>query len=1246
MEINFSESEKRILKFWQENKIFEKSIIQRKKAADFVFYEGPPTANAKPGIHHVLARVFKDIICRYKTMQGFRVLRKAGWDTHGLPVELEIEKKLGLKSKKDIEKFGIAKFNKLCKESVWSYKNDWEKLTERIAFWLDIKHPYITYTPEYIETVWWIIKQIWRKGLLYKDYKVVPYCPRCGTSLSSHEVAQGYKKVKENSVYVKFPVKGEKNTYFLVWTTTPWTLPGNVAIAINPKLQYTKIQKNDEFYYLYRTDIFVTRHFESLASIVNVIDGRDLLGKEYEPLYDFIKPEKKAYYVIAGDFVSTEEGTGLVHIAPAFGEEDMEVGKENNLPVILNVDEEGKFKPEVKNWAGLGVKDADPLIIEELKKRNLLFKEELYEHDYPFCWRCRSPLLYYAKESWFINIQKVKKDLIKNGQKINWIPSHLKKGRFGEWLREIKDWAFSRERYWGTPLPVWECEKCGSQEVIGGEKDLLKQKFSTNKYFILRHGETIYQAEKRKTMYPWPERQPILLTKKGQNQIKKAARELKNKKIDLIYSSDIARTRQTTEIVVNEAAASSSPTERAKASEGGKENKVFFDFASARVTKELKIKVIFDKRLRDINLGVYRGGKKEKFHQDFPNPKERFYKSPKGGESWSGCKKRMFDFLKDIDKKYRDKTILIITHGDPFWLLEGAVKGLNNDELLDQIFVQKNFPKVGGFRQIDFKNFPYDEKGELDFHRPFIDEIKFKCQKCLGEMARVPEVIDCWFDSGAMPFAQGHWPFTKNQKLAPYPPPFSEKRRGGAGSKSPEFFPADYISEAVDQTRGWFYTLLAISTLLGFGSSYKNVISLGHVLDEKGEKMSKSKGNVIDPWMVIEKYSSDAVRWYFYTVNQPGDAKLFKEKDVEGSLRKFIMTFWNSYIFFETYGKSSNMEAKNSKPQLKIKNLLDRWIISKLNGLIQAVTESLDKYDVTGAARAIESFTVEDLSQWHIRRSRRRFHPVVSRFQRELRGRKTRNDFEEASQTLGFVLLTLSKLAAPFVPFLSEEIFEKVKCSSPGDEQSVHLEDWPKTNRKLVDKKLEEKMKEVREIVALALAERAKAGIKVRQPLQKLKIHPKKFFQNLTGQENEKLAPYRPARSGTGAGLKIDEELLGLIKEEVNVKEIIFDDKIKEAVELDTKITSGLKEEGIIREVVRNIQELRKKANLKPKDKIVVIYLASPELNKILEQNKNFLLKEAKVKDLISRNRAKKPFDAEKETKVDGEKLSLGIKKI
>jgi len=889
-------------------------------------------------------------------MQGFSVERKAGWDTHGLPTEMEAEKKLGIKSKKDIEKIGIKKFIETCQNSVFTYKKEWEDFTERIGFWLDLKNAYITCSNDYIESLWWILKKIWEKGLLYQDYKVVPYCPRCGTSLSSHEVAQGYKKISEPAIFLKLKIKNKKsktqiknkkfNTFLLVWTTTPWTLPANVALAVNPKFIYAKVKVNNEYL------ILAKERFKACGvkgKIVEEIKGKKLLELEYEPLFDFMKTEKPAFKVVAGDFISTEEGTGIVHIAPAFGEEDMEVGKQNDLPILITVNEDGTFKKEVKPWAGKFVKDADPEITASLQKRNLLYKKELYEHDYPFCWRCDSPLLYYAKTSWFIKMSGLRKKLLENNKKINWIPDYLKDGRFGEWLREVKDWNLSRERYWGTPLPIWQCEKCDKQICVGSLNELKKLQV------------TSYKLQ--------------------------------------------------------------------------------------------------------------------------------------------------------------------------------------------------------------------------DLHRPSIDKATFKCEKCGGLMRRIPEVVDCWFDSGSMPYAQWHYPFENKEKI--------DKKN---------FFPADFICEGIDQTRGWFYTLLAVSTLLNLGPAYKNVISHGIVLDAKGQKMSKSKGNVVWPKDVIDKFGADSARFYFYTINPAAEPKRFDFKDVQEISRRFLGTLWNSYLFFSTYTDKKFKPQKNFSP----KNLLDKWIVSQFQNLCQQIIENLDKYYVVEATRLFEDF-VDDLSNWYIRRSRKRFQRP-----------ETKEIKEEASQTLYYVLLKLTKLIAPFTPFIAEELYQKLN----GAEKSVHLCDYPEPDKKLINSDLEEKMEQVREVVTQSLGLRAEAGIRVRQPLKELRIR------------NQEL------RKAKG--------LLDLIKDEVNVKKITFGEEI----ELDTKITKELKEEGVAREVIRHIQALRKKAGLKPKDKILVQAQGPTHLNKILNRKRDFILKETLAKDFKLGEELKIKFEIKKEAKVNKETLWLGIKKI
>jgi len=910
-------NEEKTLTFWRENNIFQKTLEKNKGKKQFIFYEGPPTANAKPGLHHVLARVFKDIILRYKTMRGYYVPRRAGWDTHGLPVEIEIEKKLGIKSKPEIEKFGIAKFNELAKKSVWEYKEDWEKLTERIGFWLDMESPYITYENGYIEKLWGIFKKIDERGLLYKSRKVVPWCPRCGTALSSHELAQGYEEVSDQSVYVKFKLKkGQKKnieiqkprevddkTYILSWTTTAWTLPGNVALAIKADLNYVLVKHEDEK--LLIAESLVDKVLGEGLETIGKLKGGRLIDLEYEPLFNI--PQLKStesYKIYAAGFVNTDEGTGVVHTAVMYGEDDYEMGKKAGFPQHHTVDERGRFIEDVPGLAGLYVKDpkTEEKIVNYLKTKKYLLKTEKYTHEYPFCWRCGTAVLYYARDSWFVAMSKLKKELLAANKKINWIPAHLKEGRFGEWLREVKDWAISRERYWGTPLPIWECK--------------------------------------------------------------------------------------------------------------------------------------------------------------MQNPK---------------CK------------------ILVV----------GSIKELEK----------------------------FGAKTYKDLHRPYIDTVILKCPQCNGEMGRVKEVADVWFDSGAMPFASGEYP----------------KR-----------YPADYICEAVDQTRGWFYTLLAVAVLLDSGAPYRNVISLGHLLDRQGQKMSKSRGNVVEPWDLINRYGADAVRWYFYTVNPPGEPKKFDENDLLKTKRRFHNLLYNSSVFYKTY------VSLNSKPHnLKSENILDKWIIARLNEVIVKTTERLDDYDIGGAAKIIESL-VDDLSHWYIRRSRKR---------------------PETLSVLRYVLLEIAKLIAPFTPFFAEEIYKTlIENSEIGNRESIHLEDWPKVSKKLIDKKSLEQMAETRRLASLALAARAAAGIKVRQPLAELKV--------------------KSAKS------TVNEELLLILAEEINVKKISFDTAIENEVVLDTAITSELREEGILRDMVRMIQEFRREKKLQPQDTIELRAELPEEMLAVAQKNDERLRRE------------------------------------
>ncbi len=893
--IDFSKQEEEILSFWEKEKIFEQTLHLREKANRYVFFEGPPTANARPGLHHALPRYFKDLFPRYKTMQGFLVERKAGWDTHGLPVEIAVEKELGISTKPEIEKYGVEKFNTKARQSVWEYKEEWERFTRRSGFWLDLEHPYITYDSGYIESVWSILKKAWDRELIYKGYRVVPRCPRCGTTLSSHEVAQGYKEVEENSVFLKFKVKDKDNTYVLAWTTTPWTLPGNVALAINPRFEYAEVEQDGDKVILAKE--LVEKVMGPDAKVTRSFSGKELVGWEYEPLFSGAllsdTPNyQNAFKIYPADFVTLEDGTGVVHTAAMYGEDDYALGEKVGLPKFHTVMPDGTFGPTVGKWVGRFVKDkeVEKEIVADLKERGLLFGEMSYKHDYPFCWRCETPLLYYASESWFIAMTKLREKLIANNETINWVPGYFKEGRFGEWLREIKDWGISRERYWGTPLPIWMNED-GEMICIGSFEEL-----------------------------------------------KKLAKEPE---------------------------------------------------------------------------------------------------------------------------------------------------------------------KVGD---------------NFDPHKPFVDEIVLS--KDGKEYQRIPEVLDVWFDSGAMPFAQWHYPFENKERI----------------DKSLSY-PADFISEAVDQTRGWFYTLLAVATLMEKEAPYKNVICLGHILDKNGKKMSKSKGNVVDPWKVFDIYGSDALRWYLYTINQPGLPKNFDEEGVKQVVRRFMLTLWNTYSFFVTYANIDGF-VPSEKQKIAPKNILDKWIWARRNQLVEQVTKSLDEYDPMQSCLAIEAF-VDDLSNWYVRRSRRRFWKG-----------ENDTDKQQAYIVLYSVLRDLTKIMAPFMPFLAEAIFSNLKMD--GDLVSVHLNTWPKAEK--TEDEILVQMKQVRELIELGLNQREQAKIKVRQPLSEFTVQ--------------------------GKGLP--KEMAEIIQDELNVKKV----SVGKENRIDTNITPELKLEGIAREIVRAVQVLRKENGLEITDRI------------------------------------------------------------
>nr|WP_303192356.1 isoleucine--tRNA ligase [uncultured Blautia sp.] len=1042
--LNFVDREKEVEKFWKDNKIFEKSMDSRKEGETYTFYDGPPTANGKPHIGHVLTRVIKDMIPRYRTMKGYMVPRKAGWDTHGLPVELEVEKKLGLDGKEQIEEYGMEPFIQQCKESVWKYKGMWEDFSSTVGFWADMEHPYVTYDNNFIESEWWALKEIWEKGLLYKGFKIVPYCPRCGTPLSAQEVSQGYKTVKERSAIVRFKVVGE-DAYFLAWTTTPWTLPSNVALCVNPDEIYCKVKAADGYTY-YMAEALLDKVLGKLAKddepayeILEKYKGTDLERREYEPLFACAgeaaaKQRKKAHFVTCDNYVTMSDGTGIVHIAPAFGEDDSRVGREYDLPFVQFVDGQGNMTKETP-YAGVFVKKADPMVLTDLDKEGKLFDAPKFEHDYPHCWRCDTPLIYYARESWFIKMTAVKDDLIRNNNTINWIPESIGKGRFGDWLENVQDWGISRNRYWGTPLNIWQCE-CGHMESVGSRQDLYEK----------------------------------------------------------------------------------SGDERAKT---------------------------------------------------------------------------------------------------------------------------------------------------IELHRPYIDDITMKCPDCGKTMHRVPEVIDCWFDSGAMRGAQHHYPF-ENKDL------FEQK------------FPADFISEAVDQTRGWFYSLLAESTLLFNKAPYKNVIVLGHVQDENGQKMSKSKGNAVDPFDALNKYGADAIRWYFYINSAPWLPNRFHGKAVVEGQRKFMSTLWNTYAFFVLYANIDNFDATKYTLNYDKLPVMDKWLLSKLNTMVKTVDEDLGSYKIPEAARALQEF-VDDMSNWYVRRSRERFW-----------AKGMEQDKINAYMTLYTALVTVAKAAAPMIPFMTEDIYQNLVRSIDADApESIHLCDYPEVNEAWIDKDLEANMEELLEIVVLGRACRNTANIKNRQPIGTMYVKAEKamdkFYTDIIADElnvkevkfaddvesfisysfkpqlrtvgpkyGKLLNGIRTALSeidGTAAMkelrdngvlvLDIDGNSVELAEEDLLIETAQSEGYVTEtdgetSVVLDTNLTPELIQEGFVREIISKVQTMRKEAGFEVMDKILVYAKDNDKIMDIMKANQDEIKREVLAENIIL-------GEAEgytKEWNINKEAVTLGVSKV
>jgi isoleucyl-tRNA synthetase len=1091
--------EEEILKYWQDNNIFEKTLEKDAPAGEFVFYEGPPTANGKPGIHHLESRAFKDAIPRYKTMRGFHVRRKAGWDTHGLPVEIEVEKELGFKGKKDIEEYGVEAFNKKCRASVMKYVDEWNRFTNRIGYWVDREDAYFTFNPSFMESVWNVISKAHDRKLLYKDYKVLPWCPRCGTALSSHEVADGYKDVKDLSVTAKFELVDESGTYVLAWTTTPWTLPGNVALAVGSGIEYVKAEVDGEKI-IVAEDLLEKVSGDKQAKILETFKGEKLIGLSYKPLYPYLagllpasEKEKldKAYQIYPADFVTTEDGTGVVHTAVMYGQDDFVLGTEIGLPKHHLVSDDGKFVEGTGFLTGRFVRDEDVAvdIIKDLAHRSpgLLFSKEKYEHTYPHCWRCKTALIYYARDSWYIRMSELRDTLVKENQEINWEPAHIRDGRFGEWLREVKDWAISRERYWGTPLPVWNCEECDEMKVIGSVEELKESsKKSGNRYFAIRHGES--EANSNGHTISTDPRLKDGLTPEGRKQVVESVKQLKKEKITKIIASPFVRTAESAEILATDLGLS-------------------------------KEDIIFDERLGEWQVGEgWQGREWKDVHETRKILVNPFTDSLSGGESLLDVRKRCLGFIYEVDKEHKDETILIVAHSG---IVKTLITGVEHPE---ERFIIESL-KNAEFQKIEFSPLPHNDDYELDLHKPYIDEVELECS-CGGVMKRVLEVMDVWLDSGSMPFAQDHYPFENKEWI------------DVAG------YPADYISEAIDQTRGWFYTLHAVGAIMEKGKAYKNVISLGHLLDAEGKKMSKSVGNIVEPWGQIEKYGVDILRFWMYTVNQPGESKNYDEKTVQEMQRKVMGLLSNVIRFYEMYADSDSQPTTSN---LKATHVLDRWIIAKLDELIKLCTDSLNGYKLLEPGRAIREF-IDEFSTWYIRRSRDRFKS------------EDKKDREDAIATTHFVLLELSKLMAPFMPFFAEDMYMNLK----GSAESVHLEKWPElsSSSQELGANILEDMREVREIVSHALEQRSSAGIKVRQPLSTLRV------RNLESR------------------ILNQEDLIKLIKDEVNVKEVVADESITESIELTLELTPELLKEGDARELTRQIQDMRKKAGLTPDQKV------------------------------------------------------------
>ncbi len=1098
-------SEEQTLEFWQTHHIFQKTLKKNEGNKEFVFYDGPPFATGKPHYGHILPGTIKDVIPRFQTMRGNYVRRRWGWDCHGLPIENLIEKQLGLSTKKDIENYGIEKFNQAARNAVFMFVDEWKKIIPRTGRFVDMDHAYITMHPSYTESVWWSFKTLSEKGLVYEGYKVMPYCPRCGTTLSNFEVNQGYKDITDISAYVKFAVKDRPNTFFLAWTTTPWTLPGNVALAVHPDLDYVEISIENTHYILAKSRLSIVK---DAYLVTKEYKGKELLGLAYLPPFGYylnedFKNKAQAWKVYGAAFVTADDGTGIVHIAPAFGGDDYDLSIKENLPVIQHVGSNGAFKNEVTDFALQFAKPKDDHqktdieIIKYLAHNGLLFAKEKLVHSYPHCWRCDTPLLNYATSSWFVKVTALKDDLVSENKKVNWNPETIRDGRFGKWLEGAKDWAVSRSRYWGAPLPAWKCKDCHHVKIVGSIRELKTSQKERNTFFMMRHGEAEnnvlnIMSSNNLTAHH--------LSEKGKVQAKASAEKLKGKGIEFIYASPFARTEETAEIV--------------------------------RETLGLPVSaLILDEHLHEISAGEFDGKSVEEYHAFFANEHERFTKRPEGGETYADVKRRMAKFVSKLNKKHDQKKMLIVSHDSPLWLLNAGIEGLNEHETLKLRSDSKFFLENAEVRELSVVHLPHNENFELDLHRPYIDEVKLDCV-CGKEMHRVTEVFDTWYDSGSVPFASNHYPFEHKNIFDPHSVPLLKKALG---------FPADFIAEGLDQTRGWFYTLLVLGVGLFGKAPFKNVIVNGLLLAEDGRKMAKKLNNYPEISYVINKYGADALRYYL--MSSPAvhaeDVRFF-EKGVDEVYKKNILRLDNVCSFYEMY----KGEIGDADTQVALsENVLDRWIIVRVNETIAAMTEALLAYQIDRGAWPIEQF-IDDISTWYLRRSRDRLKS------------ESGTDRVDALRTMRHVLTEFSKAIAPYMPFIAEQVYRRMG----GPKESVHLEDWPEAGE--IDTNVIQKMATVRKLVTLALEARSASGIKVRQPLSKLHVKD----------------------------ASLDVGFLDLIKEEVNVKEVVRGASgQEEEVKLDTTLTEELKLEGAYRDLLRGIQELRKKENLVPNDRVLLV---------------------------------------------------------